>query len=213
VADQKLLSRGQTLNLYDQISKYLNCRIAQQRSIDELGAKINAIDGRFSQAIEYGAEEQKPDARRRFGNFLTRLGRPCDAKVYLQYASSSPSLQGLQAIKGWLDAVEACTQDPEQQDRAYLAALDDLKGAVEEAENGWLKRAAKPLLHTLQYLLLQISEKQIIKEDVYPSWSVLRDQIIVGWCGIAPEKSRTPRDISLVLKKFRSMQLAACRVQ
>ena len=158
------------------VTHYLKCRVEQQSSIDTLMHDIKAIEEHFNQAIENGSDEQKPDARRRFGNFLTKMGRPCDAKIYLRKASTSTALQGLQPIKGWRDAVEACAQDPKYQTQtgAYTEGLADVKAAVEEEDSVWLTRAAPELFRLSQYLLARISEKQITEEEeVYTSWSVL----------------------------------------
>ena len=56
------------------MTHYLKCRVEQQSSIDTLMHDIKAIEEHFNQAIENGSDEQKPDARRRFGNFLTKMG-------------------------------------------------------------------------------------------------------------------------------------------
>ena len=118
----------------------------------------------------------------------------------MRKASTSTALQGLQPIKGWRDAVEACAQDPNiNQTGAYTEGLADVKAAVEEEDSVWLTRAAPELFRLSQYLLARISEKQITEEEeVYTSWSVLREKIITGWCSIPPENSRTPGDIAPV---------------
>lgn len=206
--------------LADSASALLQCRLRSAlRPSATFDAERDRIDALFETAIQNGAEAQRGDAQRRYGNFLVGTGRPCAARSNLLAAARDPTLQGPQTIRGWLDAVVACIADPDRLESplsANVEALQDIREAVEEPIHNFAMRGNFYLLDTTIDLFKRLGTGSIeaaateieTSENAKLNYYSIVRRLLGPWCGVSEPFNDVSRTLRAITKRRTE---AACR--